>query len=91
MDITPFLSIFHDGKPHYFSFNITPAANSFWLVDGNLKVFEGEKSTGRVERIYNPNTVPRVKIRGRVEDKLKVKVNAKSRFEASGILYHSDG
>ena len=90
-DITPFLSIFNDGLPHHLSFKISPTANPFWFVDGNLKLFMGKEGKGRIEKLYNSATIPAVKISGGIDTVLEVGVNATSRLEASGIIYHFDG
>lgn len=44
LDITPFLGLLLDGKPHEFGLNVTDGI-SFWLVDANLHLWLDHKST----------------------------------------------
>ncbi|KAJ3327340.1 hypothetical protein HDU91_004407, partial [Kappamyces sp. JEL0680] len=96
-DVTPFLPILFDGKEHKIGFNVTTAANSYWLVDGNLKVWLDKDAkpdhvfNGKLHVLRVPKTQPSEKQRGSLASLLSITTVAKNTYFASGSISTSKG
>ncbi|KAJ3273584.1 hypothetical protein HDV01_004351 [Terramyces sp. JEL0728] len=93
-DITPFASWLFEPKANI-GFNVTFAANSYWLVDANLKIWVDKESkqkqfNGKLESFTLAATVPSELYTGDL-DNLVMNTTAKNSFAAKGSIKTSKG
>ena len=97
-DLTPFLTLLFNGTlPHKLRFNVTDAANPFWVVDGNLKLWLDKDAPanhtfqGKMESFSIPRTVPKDIIQGSMEEELEINTVASKSISASSTFWTSKG
>lgn len=92
LDVTPFLGLLLDGKPHEFGLNVTDSI-SFWLVDANLHLWLDSDSSSVQAKLMQYLVPPLSISRGNKFFHLNgtFKIDAGSKFHFTGWVNSSLG
>jgi hypothetical protein len=68
LNLTPFLGLFLDSKPHKISFSVDYGLN-FWLIDGNLLVYLDKNGNQTVTNVLNKQIAPQATFKEKTTNK----------------------